>query len=176
MRLLTCGYVDIGNCQSHPWSGIPHCHPSPSAITSYHKLSAAYLCYQLKLNIGHFHLVRIRHWHFTAASQERRSQCWHWVLVGLGGSWWVLVVGGGNCADDGGKSIGRHRRQSGVDCLLACEPRTEEPSCAQRRLQLPVGRDSTPPGTFGGPLRGLWTFGWKIFGGLLNHNRGPKES
>ena len=90
MRLLTCGYVDIGNCQSHPWSGIPHCHPSPSAITSYHKLSAAYLCYQLKLNIGHFHLVRIRHWHFTAASQERRSQCWHWVLVGLGGWRWEL--------------------------------------------------------------------------------------
>ena len=157
MRLLTCGYVDIGNCQSHPWSGMPHCHPSPSAITSYHKLSAAYLCYQLKLNIGHFHLVRIRHWHFTAASQERRSQCWHWVLVGLGGWRWELC----------GRRWEKYRpAPAPVRCgLLACEPRTEEPSCAQRRLQLPVGRDTTPPRTFRGPLRGLWTFDWRIFGG-----------
>ena len=163
MRLLTCGYVDIGNCQSHPWSGIPHCHPSPSAITSYHKLSAAYLCYQLKLNIGHFHLVRIRHWHFTAASQERRSQCWHWVLVGLGGSWWLAV---GIVRTTVGKvSAGTGASPVWTACLLACEPRTEEPSCAQRRLQLPVGRDTTPPGTFGGPLKSLWTFGWRIFGG-----------
>ena len=37
---LTCGYVDIGNCQSHPWSGFLDCHPSPSVVTSYHKLQA----------------------------------------------------------------------------------------------------------------------------------------
>ena len=39
--------MDVGNCQSHPWSGIFDCHPSPSAVSS-RKLPIS--CYQLNIS------------------------------------------------------------------------------------------------------------------------------